>query len=252
MTPPGPRRVRRLYPEPAGSVGLADAYPVPSGGRHLRLNMVTSLDGAAMLDGRVGALSGPTDRELMYTLRSVADVVLVGAGTLRSEGYGPWLVPGPMRRVRDEAGRSPSPRLAVISGRLDLDLTAAAFTRATAPPIVFTAATSPADRRAAVAAVAEVVVCQGDQVDLAAALAALAARGLVSVLGEGGPRVAAQLFAADLVDELCLTVAPRVAGGHGPRITSGSALTPPPTLRIEQVLEDQGYLFLRYRRSPGD
>jgi riboflavin biosynthesis pyrimidine reductase len=239
--------MRRLLPTYDADVDPRVAYAVPAG-RHLRVNMVTSADGAAAVAGRVGALSGAADEDVLHLLRALADVVLVGAGTIRAEGYGPDLVPAAEQRRRVDAGESPVPRLAIVSRTLDLDLAAPLFTAARVRPLVVTTSDAPADRRAAAGDVADVVTAGVERVDLPAAVRALADRGLRRVLSEGGPHVLAQLYAADQVDELCLTVSPRVTCGHDVRITAGPPLPHPAGLHLAHVLEQDGFLFLRYTR----
>jgi riboflavin biosynthesis pyrimidine reductase len=241
--------MRRLLPAPAADVDPRDAYAVPSG-RHLRANMVTSVDGAAAVAGRVGALSGTADQGVLHVLRALADVVLVGAGTIRAEGYGPDLVPPDEQRRRVAAGHPPVPRLAIVTRSLDLDLAAPLFTAADVRPLVVTTAAAPGARVAAAREVADVVTVGADRVDMSAALDALAERGLRRVLSEGGPHVLAELFAAGQVDELCLTVSPRVLCGHELRVTDGAPLPRPVGLRLAHVLEEDDFLFLRYTR-PG-
>jgi riboflavin biosynthesis pyrimidine reductase len=213
--------------------------------------MVTSIAGAAAVDGRVGVLSGKADGVLLHELRSLCDVLLVGAGTVRAEGYGPLQLSAEQRQRRREAGQSALPRLAVLTRSLDLDLTAPVFTEAPARPLVVTTAGAPASRREAAAAVADVVVAGETDVDLGTALAELAGLGLPRVLSEGGPHVLATMFSADLVDDLCVAVAPVVTAGSELRITAGPALVPPRPLHLAHVLEQDEFLFLRYTRSDG-
>ncbi len=242
--------MRRLHPEPADSVDLAQAYAVPDeSSRHLRVNMVSSVDGAATIDGRVGGLTGPADQALLHTLRALADVVLVGASTVRAEGYGALDLPEPWQQVRTARGQLPRPSLALLTRSMDLDVSAPVFTDALARPLVITSTAAPVERREAAAEVADVVVAGEEYVDLTAVLDALVARGLTRILSEGGPHVLAEMFAADLVDELCLAVAPMVVGGDGTRITAGPGLPTPKSLGLAQVLEEDGFLFLRYERS---
>lgn len=239
--------IRQLYPAPA-EVDSREVYAVPGGVRHLRVNMVASVDGAATVQGRVGALTGPADQQLLHELRTQCDVLLVGAGTVRAEGYGPLVLTAPEQGVREARGQAPVPRLAVVSRSLDLDLAAPVFARATAPPLVVTTRTAPADRRKAASDVADVVVAGADDVDLAAALEALAGAGLPQVLSEGGPGMLGQLFRADLVDELCLAVSPIAVGGPDGRITAGAPPDMPRRLGLSTVAERDGFLFLRYVR----
>lgn len=245
--------MRRLLPDPADGVDTFDAYALPAHGRaHLRVNMVASLDGAAAVEGRVGILSGQADGTLLHELRSLCDVLLVGAGTVRAEGYGPLELTDDQQRRRLDAGQDAVPRLAVLTRSLELDLAAPVFAGATARPLVITTERAPATRRAEAAAVADVVVAGDADVDLGAALAELAGRGLPRVLSEGGPHVLAAMFAADLVDELCLAVAPVVTAGGELRITAGPPLVPPRAMHLAHVLERDEFLFLRYTRpGPG-
>lgn len=241
--------LRQLHPEPGPIVDTLEAYAVPHGdGAHLRVNMVTSVDGAAAVDGRVGVLSGTADQVLLHELRLLCDVLVVGAGTIRAEGYGPIRLTEEQQQQRVAAGRQPLPRLAVLTGSLDVDLAGPVFTRATARPLLLTTERAPQRRREEAAEAADVVVAGEESVDLRTAVEALARRGLRRVLSEGGPHVLAQLFAADLVDELCLAVAPVVTAGDELRITAGPSLPIVKQLSLAQVLEKDDYLFLRYGR----
>lgn len=241
--------MRQLLPGPAGQVDTLDAYALPGDGEpHLRVNMVSSIDGAAAVDGRVGILSGEADGVLLHELRSLCDVLLVGAGTIRAEGYGPLQVTDEQRQRRVETGQQPVPRLCVLTRSLDLDFAGPVFMKATARPLVVTTERASPSRREAAGAVAEVVTAGVDDVDLGLALRELADRGLPRVLSEGGPHVLSTMFAADLVDELCLAVAPVVTGGEELRITAGPALQPARPMHLAHALERDEFLFLRYTR----
>ena len=225
--------------------GLAElyAYPQPY---WLRANMVTSADGAGFLEGRTAALSTKADMRLFALLRVLSDVVLVGAGTARVEEYKPA-----RRRPALEgdfrAGRPPTVPIAVVSRKLHLDFEAPLFT---GPPphartIVITCAGSPDDKRAAAARVADVIVAGDTAVDLREAAAALRDRGLGRVLCEGGPHLLAQLAAEGLLDELCLTVTPLLAGPGPTRVVAGAPF-PARSMTLAHVLTDDGALFCRY------
>lgn len=241
-------QLRSLHPEPAESVDVSQAYAVPGDRTHVRVNMVSSADGAAAVDGRVGALSGGADQELLHELRALSDVLLVGAGTVRAEGYGTIQLSGEQQRRRVASGRPDAPRLAILTSRLDVDLDSPAFTDAAEPPLLLTTELAEPDRRAAAGAVAEVVVAGERRIELRSAVQALSERGLPRVLSEGGPTVLAQLFADDLVDELCLAVAPVITCGDELRITAGPALPRPVGMRLSHALERDDFLFLRYSR----
>jgi riboflavin biosynthesis pyrimidine reductase len=230
--------VRQVLPaaaDPTAPVDLASLYAPPTG-RSLRVNFVSSLDGAAELDGRSGPLGGPADKLVFFTLRSLCDVVLVGAGTARAENYGPVTI----------AGRSPDeqPPLALVSRSLDVRPDARFFTEQGPRPLIITSAsaTAPDWLRDS----ADFIVAGEDQVDLRSALDQLADRGLQSVLCEGGPRLFADLAQADLVDELCLTLAPLLAGPERMGILEGPAWPHPIPLTLRSVVEAGDVLLLRY------
>lgn len=239
----------RLHPGPAEDVAAAAAYAYPADGPYLRANMVTSVDGAAALEGRVGALTGPADQQLLVTLRSLCDVLMVGAATVRAEGYGPVRVLPELQAARKKAGQLPAPRLAVLSRTIDVDLESRAFTDAVERPLILTTARAEADRIRAAKRVADVLVIGEDAVDLRTAIEQLAGLGLSRMLTEGGPSVLAGLYSHDLVDELCLAVSPLVACGGFTRVTAGPALADPMRVRLAAVLEKDEFLFLRYTRG---
>lgn len=239
--------MRLIHPAASDDVDLARAYAYPDG-RCVRLNMVASADGGTWLEGVSGGLSGGGDRRIFGVLRGQADVILAGAATVRAEGYGPARPRESWRELR--RGRAAAPPVAVVTRRLDLDLTGPLFAEAgpDARTIVVTCAAAPRERREEAARHGEVIVAGDDRVDLAEAVGQLAGRGLERVLCEGGPRINAQLAAADLVDELCLTVSPMLIGGDAARVLNGPASVT--RLRLAHVLEEDGFLFTRYVRTP--
>ncbi|HET9600210.1 MAG TPA: dihydrofolate reductase family protein [Acidimicrobiales bacterium] len=222
--------MRRLIPDPLVELQRADlpaAYADPrrqrSGGRPwLMMNMITSADGASTLDDASGGLGGPADRAVFSVIRSLADVILVGAATVRAEHYGPPSKPGQ--------------RVAVVSRSGVLDWDSELFTSGAGIAVL------PEDGPDVPASA--VVRAGVGSVDLATVLQRLPGD---VVLAEGGPSLNGQLAAAGLVEELCLTVAPRIVGGTAGRIVTG----PPaamPMLELAHVLEDDGFLFCRYLR----
>jgi riboflavin biosynthesis pyrimidine reductase len=228
---------------------LAGLYAYPPG-PWLRANMVSSADGAAQLGGVTSGLSSQADRHLVALLRTLADVIVVGAGTARAERYAPVRQHELWPDLRP--GRTPTPPIAVITARLDLD-PASRLIRS-APPsartIVITTAQAPADRRAALDGLADVIVAGHETVDLKAAVTALAERGHRRMLAEGGPHVLAQIAAAGLLDELCLTIGPLLAGPGADRIlASPQPAASAQPLTLAHVLEDGGFLFCRYTRK---
>jgi riboflavin biosynthesis pyrimidine reductase len=216
------------------------AYPDGLSAPYVRVNFVSSADGAVTVEGRSGGLGSDADRRVFGLLRELADVVLVGAGTVRAEDYR-----GARRPTR---GRSTPPPIAVVTGSAGLDPGSRLLTDTAVPPIVLTLATAPAENRERLAAAgADVVVLERLTPDLV--LAELARRGLHRVLCEGGPSLFGDLVAADAVDELCLTVAPLLAGGTAGRIAAGPEGGHARPLQLVGALQADGALLLRYRRS---
>ncbi len=252
-SPASPRPgLRRLFPDPEPTVDPADAYRRLSRvGPHrpaVRMNMITSADGAASLQERTAGLGGIADT---HRVRRTA---LVGRRDpcRRRHPANRELRPGPPRlRGPDPPrglGSGPVPAIAVLTRSCRLDWQAPFFTQAEQRPLVLTTDSADASGRARAATVADVVVAGHTSVDLPLALQDLAERGVDNVLAEGGPRVSAQLAAAGLLDELCLTVAPLLVAGAATRILNGPELDHPVALELTQALESDGYLFLQYRR----
>ncbi len=242
--------MRQLLPaaiDPVDPFAVYGDVPVAVGRPGVRLNMIASVDGAAAVDGRSGGLGGPADHRLFSVLRALADVVLVAAGTVRAEGYGPASLPDGLQAARRERDETPVPAIAVVSRSCQLDWDSSFFTAATVRPVVLTVADAPAARLARAVEVADVVVAGEVDVDLRRALAALAERGARSVLAEGGPSLNGQLASVGLLDEVCLTLAPWLAGGDARRILTNASDARPRTLRLSSVCEEDEYLFLRFR-----
>src|SRR5262245_18459650 len=245
MLPP----MRELYPNPADDVDPfarygADDRTAPAGRRPwVMVNMIATADGATAVDGRSGALGGPADKLVFGAIRAVADVILVGAGTVRAETYGPPRIP---------PGRDAPPRLAIVTRSLVIVPSARVFADP-APdhrPIVVTTERSVPSRRGALAEVADIMTAGEDFVDVMQAVAALGDRGARVVLCEGGPSLNGHLVAGGVLDELCLSFAPLVAGGSSPRLAHGPGQPHVTHMRLDRVLEADDMLFLRYVRRP--
>jgi riboflavin biosynthesis pyrimidine reductase len=240
LFPPGPTRsVAEI---------LADLRPEAREGRPFSyLNMVASVDGRAGLGGSSAALGDEADLEMLLELRTLADAVLIGAGTLRAEGYD-RLIRSPERRARRRAAGRAEDALAVLICRgADIPWDAGLFAAAEQPVLVYTAA---ATAPPAVAAAVEMV--QLADPSPAAVLADLHRRGVRSLLCEGGPTLNRLLLAAGLLDELFLTVAPLLtADGSEPCIVGPGGLDPPAELALRWVLRHGDELFLRYAVGRG-
>jgi len=209
------------------------------------VNMVTSADGAIAVEGRTKALGGDADRHLFHHLRSLADVILVGAQTVRAERYGPPRATDAQLEARRARGQTDYPRLAIVTRRLDLDFGARLFTEPTSRPIVIVPSEADAARVATAAPLADVLVAGEASVDLAEALGRLDAG---FVLCEGGPTLNGELARAGLVDELCLTISPQLVGGVTHGILGPARLPQARALDLVGTVEHEGSLFLRYRR----
>ena len=228
--------MRQLFPDAVDSVDPADVYadrPIADSRPAVRLNMISSVDGATTLNGVSGALGGPGDKRVFAVLRGLADVVLVAAGTVRAERYGPSNTP-----------------IAVVTRTAHLDWQSPFFCEAKVRPLVVTVDDAPAENLEHAAEVADVVIAGTGSVALRQAIGELGKRGYDHVLAEGGPSLNGQLALENVLDELCLTFSPKLAGGDAKRILDGLTLPAPTALSLRSVLEEDGFLFLRYRVSP--
>jgi len=246
--------MRKIFPELGDELdllGLAEAYAYPRD-QWLRANFVTSADGAAYIDGRSAGLSSDGDMRVFGILRVLADVVLVGAGTARVEEYKPARRRPALAELR--AGRPETATIALVTRTLGLNLLSPLFTET--PPdartIVITNEASDPDLRAAAAEVADVIVAGEEEVDLGAALSALHERGLGRVLCEGGPHLLGDLSAAGLLDELCLSFSPTLAGPGATRIIAGAQADARPLTLTQILADDDGFLFFRYSAQDKD
>jgi riboflavin biosynthesis pyrimidine reductase len=243
--------IRQLHPatEPLDDTALTALYaeldrPL------LRVNFVTSIDGAVELDGYSEGLSGPADQQVFGLLRMVCDALMVGAGTLRHEGYGGVRLDAARREWRLAHGLAEYPTLVVVSGRLALPPTHPALAEAPVRPIVVTHGSAEPSAREAFVEVADVIAVGDGTVDLRAAVAELHERGLRHILCEGGPHLLGSLTAAGLVDEVCLTISPLLTGPGAGRITAGLPLQDGPRrYALRHALAAEDMLLLRY--APG-
>jgi riboflavin biosynthesis pyrimidine reductase len=232
----------------------AAAIAPAGGGPYLALNMVSSADGAISVDGVSAGLSGSADKDVFFYLRSLADVILVGAATAREENYGQPRLSPELVAEREARGQTPLPRIAVITNSGQMDWSARLFHPAvTTPPaqrpVVICPGHTPEDRRAAAERVADVIIAGDSDVDLASAMAQLGEQGARFVLCEGGPTINGFLLSAGLVDELCLTLSPALVGGRGQRVSGWADAHLPLGLELLTLAEVDGVLMLRYAIS---
>jgi riboflavin biosynthesis pyrimidine reductase len=228
-----------------GRPELEQMYAYPDTGRPwVRTNFVSTLDGAAYAeDGKSGSLGGPVDTEVFALLRSLADVIVVGAGTARTEGYQPVRADDVDADLRSRLGLSAVPPIAVVSRRLDIPEPLVADGQ-----LVITSADAPSASLEALAPRVDVIAVGTGEIDWPAALNALAERGLHRVLCEGGPSLHGTLTGLDLVDELCLTIAPVMSSGTAPRIAHSSSPVDHP-MELGHVFDADGVLLTRWVRA---
>jgi riboflavin biosynthesis pyrimidine reductase len=214
---------------------------LPVGG--LRANVVTSVDGAVAIDGLSRGLQTPGDNQIFAALRDLADVVVVGARTTETERYRPALLSAVSVTRRAALGLSTLLPIAVLSRTLTIDPKADLFADPTT--IVFT--TTQANQANLEEIRAEVIVCGNEEVDLSAILTLLRSRGMTRILCEGGPTLLASFARAGLVDELCLTISPLLAGPGAGRMLAGAEWTGTRALKLVGLMEEEGATFHRYR-----
>jgi len=226
---------------------LTECYAASRAARSVRMNFVSSIDGAATAGGLTAGLSSPADKRVFDILRRLCDVVLVGAGTVRAEGYGAMRLDDVSVEWRRANGLAEQPVFAIVSGALHLDPDSVVFTQAPVKAVVVTVEASASAKKKALSRVADVLVCGKEKLDVNVMLDELARRGMRQVLCEGGPNLFGTLLEADCVDELCLTVSPQIEAGAAPRIAAG-VLPQSRRMVLHHVLVSGSILLLRYLR----
>jgi len=241
--------MRRLLPDP-GPTSVEeqlDAYGPwehPHEDRPLvAMNFAATVDGRATIGGVSGPIGSDADTTMLACLRTRFDAVMIGAGTMRAERYGRLARKQETRERRERLGLPPEPLMVIVSGRLDLPWDAPLFSEG-GPILIFTASEAEPPELSA----APEIVRHRDFVDIVAALRHLRhERGIRALLCEGGPGLHGELEGGGLVDELFLTIAPKLSGGEAPRIVEGE-LPRVVELELAWLLEEDGELFARYRR----
>ena len=216
----------------------------------LLLNMITSIDGSTHISGTSGGLGGPADQRVLSTLRSFADVILVGSGTVHAENYRtPRVSGGESGKRRIEREQDPFPRIAVISGSGNLDPEIPMFDQDESKgprPLIYTSEDGSVNLPESFEEKAEVATLGVGQVNLSFVLRDLFDRGAKVVLAEGGPSLNHQLVEAQLVDELCLTISPLLVGGESSSIINGPVFSDPHQFQLNGLATEDKFLFCRY------
>jgi riboflavin-specific deaminase-like protein len=241
--------LRRLLPDLAETsvaeqLATLDYKPLARDDRpYLALNFATTLDGRAAISGRSGVIGSEVDTEMLQRLRTRFDAVMIGAGTMRAERYGRIVSDPQLRAYRERTGLAHDPLAVIVSNRLVLPWDAPLFTDGGGRVVIFTAS----EKKPPETPTPVVAIRHPDGVELDRALRWLREeRGICSVLCEGGPTLHGRLREGGLADELFLTIAPKLAGGEGPRVLEG-ALPDIDQVELAWLLDHQGELFTRYR-----
>jgi riboflavin biosynthesis pyrimidine reductase len=242
--------MQRLLPEPGPTTverQLEEYRPweEPREERPLvAMNFAATVDGRATISGVSGPIGSATDTAMLAGLRGRFDAVMIGAGTMRAERYGRLAAKPETRERRERVGLRPDPLLVIVSGRLDLPWDAPAFTEG-GRVMVFTASEAePPPTEASLE-----LVRHDRFVNVVEALRHLRRdHGIRALLCEGGPGLHGELEGGAMVDDLFLTIAPKLTGGEAPRIIEGD-LPGIADLELAWLLEERGELFARYRRS---
>lgn len=238
--------MRWLVPDTGTPGEWEPAYDWPST-QWVRACMVMGLDGSISgPDGLSGSISSATDRQVLSAVRRFADAYLVGARTIREEGYSPVRARTELVAQRRDAGQLAAPTLAVVSASCTFDWDSTTFQHSENRPIILTVADSDPEDRASAARWCDVVVVGTSRVDPRAALDALAERGLTRVTCEGGDSLFAEMIRSDALDEVDLTLSPTITAAPRPARAGTAVLT---GMRLHHLLEEDGFLFARYLRS---
>jgi riboflavin biosynthesis pyrimidine reductase len=232
--------------DPIDPVELQMAYPRGRSDRPwVMANFVTTLDGAAVVDGGSSAINDEDDTDMFAAIRTVPDFVLVGAETVRAENYRPIDLDARRRHMRLETGLDETPHLVVATRSLDLDPEMRVFSDPERRVTILTTEQAPAERFTALSEVADVVRLPATGPEDILYYLRLAK----VVLVEGGPSIMGQFVAAGLLDELSLTLSPMLAAGVSVRLAHGPAAEPPLEMRLDKLLHGERSLFLRYLRA---
>ena len=231
---------------------LERRYAWPSG-RWVRSNMISSIDGVAESpDGGTRTLSSDADRRILRIVRSRADAIVVGAATARREGYRALRSNPEAVADREAAGQASAPTLVIVSRSLEFADFDHLFDGGAQRTIVATTSAAADAAKHNLHSRADIIECGSADVEIAKLLGALADRGLVHVVCEGGPGLLGQFVAADAIDDLAVSIAPVVVGGDYDqravhRMVSGVALPAHQKLSLQSVVAEESMLFALYQ-----
>ncbi len=244
--------MRQVFPNPVDNIDVVEAYaadprPAPDDRPWVLANMISSLDGGIDIDGVSGGLGGPGDKAVFGAIRAIPDVIVVASGTVIAENYRAPQTPPGIEVSRIARGQSARPQIAIVTGSLRIDPEHRIFDQEFRPAII-TTESSPAAARHRLTEVADIIIAGHDHVDLRVAMAELRNRGARTVLLEGGPTLNDAFVAADLVDELCLSVSPTLIGGASSRIVNGPTASIH-AMSLSRLVVDGSFVFGRWVRD---
>jgi riboflavin biosynthesis pyrimidine reductase len=244
--------INQIFPAQAAArtdEDLLALYAYPSERPWVRFNFISSLDGSATHQGVSAPLGNEGDRRLFGLIRRLCDVIVVGAGTVRAEGYEGPLVSDEDTRWRAVHGLSGHPALAMISGTLGIDPDSELFRLSPVRPVIFTTARADQERVRSLSGVADVVVAGEESVEARRCAEWLQNRGLGRMLCEGGPSIFGDFIAEDSVDELCLSLSPLLTGGEGTRISAGVESPALRRMTLASLVESDSAVYGRWVRT---
>ena len=214
------------------------------------LNMVNSVDGFISFEGRAGGLSGSADKNIYQIIRGLADIILVGAGTVRAENYkAPKTPEGKLAEFRESRGQEKRPRIAVLSGELNLNPEMGLIAERhleDKPPLIYTKSESLEKNSSQFASSSEIIDFPEEELTVSKVVHDLSNQDAKIVVCEGGPNLNAHLLANDLIDEFCLSVSPRAVGGEDPSPFLNKPVDSPVELSLDRILLEEEFLFCRY------
>ena len=239
-------KLMQIFPKEVCDIDIYQTYKIEDE-FHLRINMVSSLDGAISMNGRAKGLSSTVDQSIFHVLRSLADIILVGAGTMRDEEYKPARMSDEEKQLRVSNDQQEIPPIAIVTRSGKIDLSSKFFTEAVSKPIIFT--TELGSRVLGNTDLADVYICGESKVDLKEVIDQLHKLVYRHILCEGGPSLNADMLEQNLVDELCLTTNPLILQGINKTIFNGPLLEDPAQFSYKKIFINEGQLFSILKKS---
>ncbi len=231
------------------SVYTSDKRIHKNGNPWVLLNMITSSNGLATLNGLSGPLGGIADKALFTALRGIADVIIAGYSTVRDEQYRPPQLTKELITKRESLGQSPLPTIAIVSNRLNFDERIPLFSSSEYHPVILTSSSSPEKNRENVSPTCEVFICGEDKVDLKKGVDTLSSRFGKIILVEGGPSLNTQFVENDLLDELCITTSPLHSDDESAITATTDRSYPPGQMLQDRRMEVNEFIFTRFLRN---